>query len=241
MSYPSVIYSPTPLVDNSDYPKAADVNAPNAEIVAIETALGINPQGTATDVVTRLAKALSGIGNLNFATATTLTVAAGSITPTQNYHLVYGQGGTADDIDTILATNVSDGFVLFITPSTPGMALTLKHATGNIYCHSATDIVLADVYDFAIAIYNATISKWLVMVGAFKTPRGLATLIAGTVTVMTAWVGATSLVLLTVQSLGTVIAPKVLYISARSVGVSFTITSTDVTDTSTAAWEIIEP
>lgn len=41
--YPLSIYSPSTLVDGSDYPQAAHVNLPNAEIVALETALGVSP------------------------------------------------------------------------------------------------------------------------------------------------------------------------------------------------------
>lgn len=63
---------------------------------------------------------------------------------------------------------------------------------------------------------------------------GRATLVAGTVTVSTAWVTTTCNIFLTTQTAGgTVGAP---YVSARSAGVSFTITSTSGTDTSTVAY-----
>jgi hypothetical protein len=70
---------------------------------------------------------------------------------------------------------------------------------------------------------------------------GVATLVAGTVTVATTRVTATSRIQLTAQSLGTVTAPKALAVTARTGGTSFTITSADATDTSVVAWEIIEP
>jgi hypothetical protein len=70
---------------------------------------------------------------------------------------------------------------------------------------------------------------------------GTATLAAGTATVSTTAVTATSRIALTVQSLGTVTAPKALAVTARSAGVSFTITSADATDTSVVAWVLIEP
>jgi len=161
-AYPTSIYSPTTIVDASNYPQATHINTPNAEIVAIETALGTNPQSTAADVKTRLAQSLDGLGNLKFAAATTLTIATGAITPTQNWHLIANQGGaSSDDIDTILATNVADGFTLILTPAASGKAFVLKHGTGNIYCHSATDITAADVYDRVDLIYNGTLSKWV--------------------------------------------------------------------------------
>lgn len=70
---------------------------------------------------------------------------------------------------------------------------------------------------------------------------GVATLVAGTVTVSTTRVTANSRIFLAAQSLGTVTAPKALAITARTAGTSFTITSADATDTSLIAWQIIEP
>lgn len=68
---------------------------------------------------------------------------------------------------------------------------------------------------------------------------GRATLVAGTVTVANANALTASNILITVQSLGTVTAPKAVAVTARSNGVSFTITSADNTDTSVVAWAIL--
>lgn len=70
---------------------------------------------------------------------------------------------------------------------------------------------------------------------------GAATMAAGTVTVNTTQVTASSRIQLTVQSLGTVTAPKAVAVTARVAATSFTITSEDNTDTSVVAWQIIEP
>ncbi len=70
---------------------------------------------------------------------------------------------------------------------------------------------------------------------------GVATLVAGTVTVNTTAVTATSRIFLTAQNLGTVTIPSNYGVSARSAGTSFTILASAPTDTSTIAWEIIEP
>lgn len=70
---------------------------------------------------------------------------------------------------------------------------------------------------------------------------GVATLVAGTKVVANTRIGANTRILLTVQSLGTVTAPKAIAVTARSNGVSFTITSADNTDTSVVAWTLIEP
>jgi len=71
--------------------------------------------------------------------------------------------------------------------------------------------------------------------------RGKATLVAGTKVVSSSKITTTAIVLLTVQALGTVSAPKAIAVTARSAGVSFTITSADNTDTSIVGYEIIEP
>ncbi|MDP4235538.1 MAG: hypothetical protein Q8919_03725 [Bacteroidota bacterium] len=68
---------------------------------------------------------------------------------------------------------------------------------------------------------------------------GLATLAAGTVVVNTTKVTATSRILLTAQKPGGVVGMP--YVSARTAGTSFTITSTSNTDTSDIAWIIIQP
>lgn len=68
---------------------------------------------------------------------------------------------------------------------------------------------------------------------------GTATLVAGTVTVSTTAVTANSRIFLTIQSNGGTVGA--VYVSARSAGTSFTITSTSGSDTSTVAWLLVEP
>lgn len=70
---------------------------------------------------------------------------------------------------------------------------------------------------------------------------GVATLVAGTVVVSTTAVTANSRIMLTVQSLGTVVVPSAVGVSARTPGTSFTIQSSVGSDTSTVAWTITEP
>lgn len=70
---------------------------------------------------------------------------------------------------------------------------------------------------------------------------GLATLSGGTVVVSTTKVTSTSRIQLTAQSLGTIVVPAALAVSARTASTSFTILSSDITDTSTVAWVLIEP
>lgn len=68
---------------------------------------------------------------------------------------------------------------------------------------------------------------------------GTVALSGGTATVNTTAVTASSLIFATVQALGTVATAKPIAITAKSAGTSFTITSSDNTDTSTVAWFIV--
>jgi hypothetical protein len=71
------------------------------------------------------------------------------------------------------------------------------------------------------------------------TRSGTAVLVAGTVTVNDASITADSRIFLTANTPGG--TPGWLHVSARSDGVSFTITSSSATDTSTVAYFILEP
>jgi len=86
-----------------------------------------------------------------------------------------------------------------------------------------------------------TAGKGLQIKEGANATSGLATLVAGTVTVATTAVTATSRIQLTAQALGTVATPMALAVTARVAATSFTITSADGTDTSTVAWMIVNP
>lgn len=76
---------------------------------------------------------------------------------------------------------------------------------------------------------------------AANTKQGVATLVGGTVTVSNTSVTANSRIFLTAQTLGTVVVPSALGVSARSVGASFTVLASQPTDTSIVSYEIFEP
>lgn len=69
---------------------------------------------------------------------------------------------------------------------------------------------------------------------------GTATLVGGTVTVNTTAVTANSVIILTVQSLGTVTVATPVAVTAKTAGTSFVITSSDNTDTSTIGYWIFD-
>lgn len=160
MAYPASLDSFTTNTDSVDDVLAADMNAVQAGIVAIETELGTDPAGSLTDVKTRLAVSLSAAGLLNFATSSALTIATGVITVTQNWHTVDTEAAAAsDDLDTITAG--ADGQILFLRSTAAARNIVLRHGIDNIVCAGAANITLDLTSDLAILIYDATLIKWI--------------------------------------------------------------------------------
>lgn len=87
----------------------------------------------------------------------------------------------------------------------------------------------------------STVGKGLYIKEGTNATMGVATLVAGTVTVSTTKVTANSRIFLTRQTTGGTLGSSV-DVTARSAGTSFTITSNgSILDTSTVAWVIVEP
>jgi hypothetical protein len=163
-SFPGAIKSFSEVTDGVTEMTSTDINPPYAEITAIETELGTDPAGTATDVKTRLERSLSGAGNLQFATASELTISSGAITPTQNWHIVDTEGDAAtDDLTTIGSTDSVDGSILFLRQANDARDVILKHNTGNIHCVREVDCSLATANKPAMLIYDSVLEKWLVV------------------------------------------------------------------------------
>lgn len=119
-------------------------------IIAIQTALGI----TSASVIQS--------GKLDFPTSSELTIASGSITPTQNWHTVDTEADAAsDDLDTIVASGVTDGYVLFLRANNAARTVVIKHNTGNIVTFDAQNITLDETYKSIQLIYDATLAKWI--------------------------------------------------------------------------------
>jgi hypothetical protein len=162
-SFPGSIASWSDKTDGIDWPVAADVNQANDEVVAIETELGTDPAGSVATVKARLAQSMDGVGNLDFATSTELTISTGSVTPTQNWHTIDTEGDAAsDDLDTIVASALTDGFRLYIRANNTARTVVIKHNTGNIVTFNALDITLDETYKFITLIYDVTLAKWIV-------------------------------------------------------------------------------
>ena len=98
-----------------------------------------------------------------FVEPTELTIAAGVITVTSNYHTVdTAADAVSDDLDTItISGNIGEGSLLVIRPDHTDRDIVIKHGTGNILCVGNADITLDDSHDFAILIYDATLASWM--------------------------------------------------------------------------------
>lgn len=88
----------------------------------------------------------------------TLTIAAGAVTPTKTRHYVDTEAAAAaDDLDTI--TNTADGMLLVISAVNAARVVTVKNNTGNIRLAGA-DMVLDSPFDQLTLVYDSTQSKW---------------------------------------------------------------------------------
>lgn len=92
--------------------------------------------------------------------------------------------------------------------------------------------------DVAGDIRISMVGKGLRVMEGSNARMGTVALTAGTAIVSNTSVTASTRIFLTAQSGG---APGALYVSARTAGTSFTITSTNVADTSLVAWLLVEP
>jgi len=166
---------------------------------------------------------------------------AGNSSGTPNWVLVsdssgpiVGLLGTANQIT---ATN-SSGTVTLSTPATfiaPGSIAATTSITATLGNITATNgnFVLGAAPNKQVYTSLANTAT------ALTNAAGTVALVGGTIVVTTTAVSATSQIRLTCQALGTVVVPSALCVSAKSTGVSFTILASQVTDTSTIFWEIV--
>jgi hypothetical protein len=110
-----------------------------------------------------------------------------------------------------------------------------RASAGNLQFSTGTFSVTAGSIDVSLAGQGLRVAE-----GA-NAKQGVATLVAGTVTVADTSVTASSRIFLTCQALGTVAVPSALCVSAVVAGTSFTILASQNTDTSVIAYEIFEP
>lgn len=94
-------------------------------------------------------------GPLALGDGSELTIAAGAVTPTANYHIIDTQGNAAtDDLTTIVTTNVEDGAVLVLQPAADNRTVVVVHdatpSAGAIVTADGKDVALADIEDMIV-------------------------------------------------------------------------------------------
>ena len=130
-------------------------------------------------------------GQLDFDTATELTIASGAITAINNYHTIDTQSdASSDDLDTITAgANVSAGFVLVVQPASSARTVVLKNGTsGADNLDIGADVTLDESYSTYALVYDG--SNWRPFSYAAAVT---ASTITGTLAVGSGGTGATSL------------------------------------------------
>jgi len=135
-------------------------------------------------------------------------------------------GGTVTTVSVTTANGVSGSVATAST--TPAITLTLGAITPTSV--SSTGDVSVETAGNGLKIKEGSNAK-----------MGTATLVLGTLVVSTTAVTANSRIFLTAQSLGNITVPAALAVSARTAATSFTILSSDLTDTSVVGWMIVEP
>ena len=162
MAYPSTIWTPSTKADNTDDVEADHINDAQTEIVAVQTELGTDVAGSQTDLKTRLVRSLDGNGNVVLNDSTALTISAGAVTVTQNFHRIDTEASAASD-DLVTINGGSDGFILYIRPVHADRTIVLKHGTGNIYSVSGGDLTLDEEYDIVQLVYDDNLEFWLAL------------------------------------------------------------------------------
>jgi hypothetical protein len=175
-------------------------------------------------------------GTLALTTGSSSITTVGTITTGVWHGTLIGvlYGGTGADL------SGTGGTSQFLKQASAGAAVTVVQPALADLSDAATVALLAGA-TFTGDVKIGTVSKGLYVKEGTNGTMGLATLSSGTVVVSTNKVTANSRILLTAQSLGTVTAPSALTVSARVASTSFTILASQLTDTSTVAWLIVEP
>ena len=85
------------------------------------------------------------------------TLSSDAMTPTSSRVVINGEGGLADDLATITATNFNDGDLLILSRKSTSGDITVKNTTGNILCGSDRTI---STNSTMLLIYNGIATKW---------------------------------------------------------------------------------
>jgi|SRR3990167_3123866 len=119
------------------------------------------------DLTVTTATKSASIRDLRFGGDNLLTVATGAIAITDTYHSIAGEGGAADDLDSM--TGGVDGQLLVLRPSSDSVTITVRHnqaaASGNnIILNGNVNATLDDIDDTLVLLYDAgldTAGAWI--------------------------------------------------------------------------------
>src|SRR3972149_873644 len=129
------------------------------EAVAVLTLAG--------DLVVNTSGKSATIRDLRFGAGNLLTVATGSVTVTDTYHSIAGEGGVDDNLDSLVGG--VDGQLLILRPSTDTATITVRHnqaaASGNnILLNGNSNATLDDIDDTLVLLYDVgldTSGAWI--------------------------------------------------------------------------------
>lgn len=162
-----------------------------------------------------------------------LTAAEVTNTPAGNIAATTVQAAL-NELDSEKQVVITGGASTITTSNLTASRALVSNASGKVAVSVATSAEVGHLSGVTSAIQTQLNGKQAALTS------GIATLVAGTVTVSTTAVTATTRIMLTVQALGTVTTPKSVAATARVAGTSFTITSEDATDTSQVAWVLVQ-
>lgn len=99
----------------------------------------------------------TGIFKILSLTSEDQTIAAGAMTPTKCCVVVNGEGDLADNLDTITATNFSDGSLLLLKRNATSGDITIRNNVGNIICGANRTL---STNSQMLLLWDAIASKW---------------------------------------------------------------------------------
>jgi len=93
----------------------------------------------------------------------TATIASGVLTRTaaQGYHVVAGEGGAADTLDSITGTSLVDGETLLLQIADVTDPITLTHLDDTLELTGDVDWIMTSLSDWILLTYSTTKTGWV--------------------------------------------------------------------------------
>lgn len=216
----------------------ASSTASNVNTLTASSGGALSPSGNNLSIVgTANQVTTTGAGSTITISIPTTFIAPGSIASTTTI-----TAGTGLTVTSGGATISAGG----LTVTAGGAAITGNVAvTGSVTASTTLTATLGAItatngnFVFGTAGNKLVYSSVGTTTAAGANSAGTVPLVAGTATVATTAVTANSLIQLTCQALGTVTVPSALAVTTKTAGTSFVILASQVTDTSTIFWRII--